>query len=68
MIYAAGMSNGAMFSHTVGAELSDVIGAIAPVYGSVGRKADADSKIYTPSITDNPVAVIMLNSLKDKHV
>jgi polyhydroxybutyrate depolymerase len=36
-VYATGFSNGAMMTHRLGAELPDVLAAIAPVSGTVGN-------------------------------
>ena len=39
MIYVTGISNGGMMSYRLGAELSDIVAAIAPVAGSIGGQA-----------------------------
>ena len=58
-VYATGMSNGAMMSHRLGAELSDQIAAIAPVAGAVFGDEQR------PSVA---VSALMLNGLDDTSV
>ncbi|MDG6229485.1 MAG: PHB depolymerase family esterase, partial [Candidatus Thermoplasmatota archaeon] len=45
MIYATGISNGGMMTYLVGAELSDIFAAIAPVAASIGGQATEDDTI-----------------------
>ena len=40
MIYVTGISNGGMMSYRLGAELSDIVAAIAPVAGSIGGQSN----------------------------
>lgn len=56
MIYATGMSNGAMMTHRLGIELADTVAAIAPVMGTLF----GDEK--TP---DGSVSAIMINGALD---
>jgi polyhydroxybutyrate depolymerase len=58
-VYVSGMSNGAIMSHRVGAELSDRIAAIAPVVGAVF----GDEKLPT-----SPVSAFIVNGALDKSV
>lgn len=58
-VYACGMSNGAMMSYRLAAELSDRIAAIAPVAGTI---AIEESK------PNRPVSVIHFHGTKDKFV
>lgn len=44
-VYVTGLSNGAMFSYLLGAELSDVIAAIAPVAGTIGGRANKNAPL-----------------------
>lgn len=57
-IYATGLSNGAIMSHRLGCEMSDVVAAIAPVAGGL----NTDS--CTPA---QPVSVIMFHGTADEH-
>lgn len=58
-IYAAGMSNGAIFCHRLACELADKIAAIGPVEGTI-MVDDC-----TPS---RPVPVIIIHGTADQHV
>ncbi len=61
-IYATGISNGAIFSHYLAANLSSRIAAIAPV---VGGLAEPLEKSFNPK---EPVSVLILNGTKDPLV
>jgi len=67
-IYAAGMSNGAMFCHRLAAERGDRIAAIAPVAGTIGGQADVTSPVEKPVTPKQPVAVIIFHGVDDQHV
>jgi len=58
-IYATGISNGAIFSHYIGANLADRFAAIAPVVGGI---ADPFYKSFKPT---EPVSVLMINGTAD---
>ncbi|HEY4309922.1 MAG TPA: PHB depolymerase family esterase [Pirellulales bacterium] len=58
-IYATGMSNGAMMSYRLAAELSERIAAIAPVAGTMALDA------FAP---DRPVPVIHFHGTEDDYV
>lgn len=58
-VYAAGMSNGAMFVHRVGCELSDMVAAIGTVSGTI-RVANCP--------TERPVPIIHFHGTADKRV
>lgn len=58
-VYITGMSNGAIMSHRIGAELSSKIAAIAPVVGTVF----GDEQI--PRV---PVSALIINGALDKNV
>jgi polyhydroxybutyrate depolymerase len=61
-IYATGISNGAIFSHYLAANLSARIAAIAPV---VGGLADPFYKNFKP---EQPVSVLILQGTRDPLV
>ena len=61
-VYATGLSNGAIFSHYLGARLSDRIAAIAPVAGGI---ADRFRPTFHPGA---PVSVLMLQGTADPFV
>jgi polyhydroxybutyrate depolymerase len=61
-IYVMGHSNGAMMSYRLGSELSDIVAAIGPVSGTIGRES------WTIPDSDYPVSVIAFNGMKDPLV
>ena len=62
MIYATGISNGAIMSNRLGCELSDKIAAIAPVAGNIPQKT---ASTWSPS---RAVAVLIINGTEDPLV
>ena len=58
-VYVTGMSNGAIMSHRLGAELSNKIAAIAPVVGTV---------FGDEMIPDSPVSALIINGALDANV
>ncbi|MCX6006878.1 MAG: hypothetical protein NTZ34_06415, partial [Chloroflexi bacterium] len=62
MVYATGISNGALMSNRLGCELSDKIAAIAPVAGNIPQKT---ASIWSPS---RVVSVLMINGTEDPVV
>jgi polyhydroxybutyrate depolymerase len=58
-VYVTGMSNGAIMSHRLGAELSDRIAAIAPVVGAV---------FGDEPLAASPVPAFIVNGALDKSV
>jgi polyhydroxybutyrate depolymerase len=58
-IYATGISNGAVFSNYVGANLSDRVAAIAPVAGGI---ADRFASRFNPT---HPVSVLIMQGTAD---
>lgn len=67
-IYVTGFSNGGMMAHRLGAELSDVLAAIAPVSGAIGgttKHMPTDYKIQTPK---NPLPVLIIHGQTDAVV
>lgn len=61
-IFATGASNGGIFSHYVGANLSDKFAAIAPVIGGI---ADPFHKQFKP---EKPVSVFIIQGTEDRLV
>ncbi|MCX6006361.1 MAG: dienelactone hydrolase family protein [Chloroflexi bacterium] len=62
MIYATGISNGAIMSNRLGCELSDKIAAIAPVAGNIPEKT---ASTWSPS---RAVSVLIINGTEDPLV
>ncbi len=67
-IYATGHSNGAMMAYRLGAELSDVLAAIAPVAGTIGGRVSAASPLVIIPEPSEPVAVVAFHGKLDSHV
>lgn len=67
-IYATGFSNGGIMSYYAGAELSDVIAAIAPVAAQIGGQASEQEKIWRIPKPDEPVSVLSINGMNDSRV
>lgn len=61
-LFATGISNGAIFSHSLAANLSARIAAIAPVVGGLGEPA---SEKFAP---EKPVSVLILQGTDDPLV
>jgi polyhydroxybutyrate depolymerase len=61
-IYATGISNGAIFSHYLGANLATRIAAIAPVVGGIAEPFDGRFK------PEQPVSVLILQGTDDPLV
>lgn len=61
-IYATGASNGGIFSHYIGVNLSDKFAAIAPVIGGI---AEPVSRNFKP---ESPVSVFIIQGTDDKLV
>jgi polyhydroxybutyrate depolymerase len=68
MIYATGMSNGAIMSYRLGAELSDIFAAIAPVAGAIGGQANETAKIWRIPEPEVPISVIIFHGTNDTRV
>jgi len=66
-IYVTGFCNGAALTYRVGAELSDVVAAIAPVAGSIGGKGTEGSWWMIP-VPENPVSVIVFHGVHDGYI
>jgi polyhydroxybutyrate depolymerase len=72
-IYVMGFSGGAMMTYRLGAELSDIVTAIAPIAGSIGgigyvKEANNSLSPYIISTPINPIPVIAIHELNDKSV
>lgn len=67
-IYATGMSNGGMMTYRVGAELSNVFAAIAPVAAQIGGQATEEEILWRIPQPDYPVSVIAFNGMNDSRV
>ncbi|CAG0935981.1 hypothetical protein TFLX_04837 [Thermoflexales bacterium] len=67
-IYAAGFSNGAMLTYRLGADLSDVLAAIAPVAGTIGGQATDASPTVTIRVPDRPMPIIAFHGRLDQNV
>ncbi len=67
-IYATGHSNGAMMAYRLGAELSDVLAAIAPVAGTIGGRVSPASPLVIIPEPSEPVAVAAFHGKLDSHV
>jgi polyhydroxybutyrate depolymerase len=63
-IYIAGCSVGAFMTYRLGAELSDIVAAIAPVCGSIGGRLNTSAPFYinTPK---HPLPVITFHGMQD---
>ena len=68
MIYVTGISNGGMMSYRLGAELSDIVAAIAPVAGSIGGQATKEDTIWCIPEPDYPISVIVFHGKNDSRV
>jgi|GEM_PF-6023860 len=67
-IYVTGHSNGAIMSYRLGAELSSMIAAIAPVAGSIGGQADEEAPPYIIPEPLYPVSVVAFHGRLDENV
>lgn len=68
MVYATGISNGGIMSYLVGAELSDIFAAIAPVAAQIGGQATVDDELWQIPTPDYPISVIAFNGMNDTRV
>lgn len=66
-IYVTGLCNGAALTYRIGAELSGIIAAIAPVAGSIGGIAP-DGSFWQIREPEHPVSVIVFHGMEDSYV
>jgi polyhydroxybutyrate depolymerase len=66
-IYITGVSGGGFMTYRLGAELSDIVAAIAPVCGSIGGRLNASVPLYinTPK---HPLPIIVFHGMNDSNV
>ncbi|MCP4217982.1 MAG: hypothetical protein GY765_25285 [bacterium] len=67
-VYVTGFSNGGMMAHRMGADLSDLIAAIAPVAGTIGGRASSEGDEVVISSPLNPVPIIIFHGMTDQEV
>jgi polyhydroxybutyrate depolymerase len=67
-IYITGFCNGAAMTYRLGAELSDIVAAIAPVAGSIGGKTTAESPLWVVPEPEQAIPVIIFHGTKDTYV
>ena len=67
-IYATGLSNGGIMSYYVGAALSDIFAAVAPVASQIGGQATEQEIIWRIPEPDQPVSVLAINGMNDSRV
>jgi polyhydroxybutyrate depolymerase len=67
-VYITGFSNGAMMTYRLGAELSDIVAAIAPVSGTIGGHATEDAPLYIIPDPLYPVPVLAMHGKLDEQV
>ena len=69
-IYISGLSGGALITYRLGAELSDIVAAIAPVAGSIGGRwmFEDDSPLYIIPEPEHPLPVIVFHGMNDSAV
>jgi polyhydroxybutyrate depolymerase len=68
MIYATGLSNGGIMSYYLGAELSDIFAAIAPVAAQIGGQTAVQEDLWQIPEPEYPVSVISFNGMNDSRV
>ena len=67
-VYITGISGGGMMTYRLGADLSDIVAAIAPVAGSNGGIWYTESSLYVSPKPANPVSVIVFHGLQDRNL
>lgn len=67
-MYATGLSNGAIFCNFLAAQPHNRLAAIAPVVGTVGGSEPKKKEIIMPPDPVAPVAVCMIQGIKDQHI
>ena len=67
-IYAAGMSNGGMLTHRLGAEATDLFAGIGVVAGTIGGQALQRGEVKTIAEPGGPLAVMIIHGMQDENV
>jgi polyhydroxybutyrate depolymerase len=67
-IYAAGFSAGAFMSHRLGAELSDLLAAVAVVEGTIGLGQPPDIPFLTIPEPVGSIPVVIVHGMHDTHL
>ncbi|OGS40853.1 MAG: hypothetical protein A3K77_05940 [Euryarchaeota archaeon RBG_13_31_8] len=67
-IYITGLSMGGFMTYRLGAELSDIVAAIAPVAGSIGGLFYDDLPFYIIPEPEHPLPVIVFHGMNDSAV
>jgi len=67
-VYVTGYSNGAMMSHRLAAEASDIFAAMASYAGTMGGQAESNSPEVTIPAPKNPIPIMMVHGLEDENV
>ncbi len=68
-IYVTGLSDGAAITYSIGAYLSDIVAAIAPVAGTIGGCFSLENdNYYQIPIPANPVSVIIFHGTNDSLI
>jgi polyhydroxybutyrate depolymerase len=67
-IYITGWSGGGFMTYRLGAELSNIVAAIAPVCGSIGGKWTSSSPFYMIPTPEQSVPVIIFHGMNDSNV
>jgi len=67
-VYITGLSGGGMMTYRLGADLSDIVAAIAPVAGSIGGIWYTESSLYVIPEPAHPIPVIVFHGLQDLNL
>jgi len=67
-VYVTGISNGGIMTYRIGAELSDIIAAIAPVAAQIGGQATEEEALWRIPEPENSVSVMAFNGMQDTRV
>jgi polyhydroxybutyrate depolymerase len=67
-IFITGISNGGMLAYRIGAELSDMITAIAPISSTIGGKWSSEEPEYIIPEPKNPLPVIVFHGEEDNII
>lgn len=67
-VYVVGMSNGAMMTHRVASEMSDVVAAAAAVSGTIGGRPAEGERVWRISSPSRPVPILLMHGDADEVV